>query len=66
MDNGVPKECAAAAACKPIDSNSCSFARINSNLFKASILFLDCSPNLKPKYVKKTKPIKKAIEIAIN
>ena len=57
VDNGVPKECAAAAACKPIDSSSCSFAKINSNLFKASVLFLDSTPNLNPKYVKKIRLI---------
>ena len=55
VDKGVPKEWAAAAACNPIDSNSCSFAKINSNLFRASVLFLDSTPNLIPKYVKKTR-----------
>ena len=49
VDKGVPSECAAAAACSPIDSNSCSLARISSNLFKASVLFLDSIPNLTPK-----------------
>ena len=33
VDKGVPNEWAAAAACKPIDSSSCSFANINSSLF---------------------------------
>ena len=29
VESGVPSECAAAAACNPIDSSSCSLARIN-------------------------------------
>ena len=49
VERGVPNECAAAAACKPILSNSCSFANINSSLFKASVRFLDSMPNLTPK-----------------
>ena len=63
VDRGVPNECAAAAACKPIDSNSCSLAKINSSLFKASVRFLDCIPNLAPKYVKKISPIIIAVGI---
>jgi len=49
VDSGVPKECAAAAAWTPMDSNSCSLAKINSSLFSASVLFLDSIPNLAPK-----------------
>ena len=49
VDKGVPNEWAAAAACKPMDSNSCSFAKINSSLFRASVRFLDSKPNLTPK-----------------
>ena len=49
VDKGVPNEWAAAAACNPMDSSSCSLAKINSSLFKASVLFLDSIPNLTPK-----------------
>ena len=35
VDNGVPNECAAAAAWCPIDSSSCSLAKTSSNLFNA-------------------------------
>ena len=63
VDKGVPRECAAAAALSPIDSSSCSLAKINSSLFKASVLFLDSEPNLAPKYVKKTSPTITAVGI---
>ena len=47
--NGVPKECAAAAACPPKDSNSYSFAITSCNLFTASDLLLLSPENLIPK-----------------
>ena len=37
--SGVPKECAAAAACPPNDSSSYSLEITYCNLFKASDLF---------------------------
>ena len=49
VDKGVPRECAAAAALSPIDSSSCSLAKINSSLFRASVRFLDYIPNMTPK-----------------
>ena len=46
VDNGVPKECAAAAACPPSDTNSCSFAITSWILSKASFLNLDSFPKV--------------------
>ena len=49
VDKGVPSECTAAAAWWPIDSSSCSFAKISSNLLRALPLFLASYPKRKPK-----------------
>ena len=47
--NGVPNECAAAAACPPNDSNSYYLDITSCNLFNASELFFDSPANLIPK-----------------
>ena len=49
VENGVPRECAAAAACPPKDKSSCSFDMISSILFSASFLILDSDPKVKAK-----------------
>ena len=49
VDNGVPKECAAAAACPPKDTSSCSFDITSWILSKASFLAWDSFPKVNAK-----------------
>ena len=61
VDNGVPKEWAAAAACPPNDTNSCSFEITSWILSRASFLTFDSLPNVIAKKLKKSKATINAI-----
>ena len=64
VESGVPSEWAAAAACPPRDTSSCSFAIIASILFNAfSLIFLSAPKDIEKK-LKKTSAIINDIGIA--
>ena len=57
VDKGVPKEWAAAAACPPNDTNSCSLEITSWILSNASFRTLDSFPNVNAKKLKKINAI---------